>query len=66
MADQEKPPKGEVDNCRHRLLKYCRGQGLDLGMGVTKIKPDAIGIDLYSPYADMHEDARILKNYPDD
>jgi predicted SAM-dependent methyltransferase len=57
-------PKGETDNCRDRLVKYCEGQGLDIGCGVTKIKPEAIGIDLYHPDADMHVDARTLDFYP--
>jgi predicted SAM-dependent methyltransferase len=57
-------PKGETDLCRGRLLKYCAGQGVDLGCGNVKIKPDAIGIDLYHPNADMHEDVRDLSCYP--
>ena len=57
--------RSEVDHCRPRLLKYCHGQGLDLGCGTYKIKPDAIGIDLENPNADMNMDARILKAYPD-
>jgi predicted SAM-dependent methyltransferase len=57
---------GEVDHCRHRLLKYCRGQGLDLGCGNTKIRLDAIGIDLYSPMADMNCDAQLLEQYPNE
>lgn len=63
MADK---PKGETDLCRARLLKYCKGQGLDLGCGNVKIKPEAIAIDLYSPIADMNRDARDLKFYKDD
>ena len=55
--------KGEVDHCRHRLMKYCQGQGLDLGCGPSKIKPDAIGVDLYHPEADMNMDARLLTPY---
>ncbi len=58
-------PKGETDHCRNRLLKYCGGQGLDLGCGLAKIKPNAIGIDLLSPMADMKTDARLLPCYPD-
>jgi hypothetical protein len=54
---------GETDHCRYRLLKYCQGQGLDLGCGGVKIKPDVIGIDLGHPAADSADDARILKNY---
>ena len=59
-------PKGETDHCRNRLLKYCKGQGLDLGCGMTKIRPNAIGIDLLSPLADMRTDARLLPCYPDE
>ena len=57
--------RGETDHCRNRLLKYCKGQGLDLGCGMTKIKSNAIGIDLLSPLADMNIDARLLPCYPD-
>lgn len=59
-------PKGETDLCRNRLLKYCRGQGLDLGCGNVKIKSDAIGIDLLSPSADMNIDARLMPCYSDE
>ena len=48
---------GEVDKCRDRLSKYCKGDGLDIGCGGTnsdirfyqenKIVPTAIGVDLY-------------------
>lgn len=61
---EQNRPRGETDHCRHRLLKYCQGQGLDLGCGNTKIKPDAIGIDLHSPIADMRKDAQLLDYYP--
>jgi predicted SAM-dependent methyltransferase len=47
-------------------MKYCRGQGLDLGCGGTKIRTDAIGIDLYSPVADMNCDAQLLEQYPNE
>ena len=59
-------PKGETDLCRNRLLKYCKGQGLDLGCGNVKIKNEAIGIDLLSPYADMRLDARLMPFYNDE
>lgn len=58
-------PRGETDHCRQRLLKYCKGQGVDLGCGNVTIKPDAISIDLYSPNADQKLDARDLSVYPD-
>lgn len=57
--------KGETDLCRDRLLKYCPGQGVDLGCGNAKIKLDAIGIDLHHPEADMPADVRDLSFYPD-
>ena len=58
-------PVGETDNCRWRLTRYCQGQGLDIGCGNVKIKPDAIGIDLYNPNADMKMDARDMSKYPE-
>lgn len=35
----------EVDTCRERLLKYCKGNGLDLGFGGTAISKSAIAVD---------------------
>lgn len=58
--------KGETDHCRDRLMKYCQGQGIDLGCGSTRIRTDTIGIDLYNPQADMKADARDLNDFPDD
>lgn len=46
-------------------MKYCRGQGVDLGCGQVRIRPDTIGIDLYHPSADMKADARKLEEFPD-
>jgi len=57
--------RGETDHCRARLLKYCQGQGLDLGCGVVKITTNSIGIDLHNPGADMNADARDLSRYSD-
>lgn len=59
-------PQGEADHCRNRLIKYCVGQGLDLGCGNVKIKSEAIGIDLINtPASDMRADARLMPFYPD-
>jgi predicted SAM-dependent methyltransferase len=56
----------ETDNCRHRLLKYCSGKGLDIGCGDGKIKPDAIGVDMdESVPANVRMDAKTLPNYSD-
>jgi len=35
----------EAQKCRHRIVSYCKGMGLDLGAGNEKIVPTAIGID---------------------
>lgn len=40
----------ETSRCRDRLIKYCEGDGLDLGFGGDPIKPSAICIDLLEPY----------------
>lgn len=64
MSEEKPQIMGETDHCRHRLIKYCNGQGLDLGCGKTRIKVDAIGVDLYSDLGDISMDARELK-YPD-
>lgn len=58
-------PRGETDNCRNRLIQYCKGQGVDLGCGVVPIKADAISIDLHSPYANMNVDARLMPFFQD-
>ena len=41
--------KGRVTKQEQRTLlaKYCKGKGVDLGCGATKIHKDAIGIDLF-------------------
>jgi SAM-dependent methyltransferase len=35
----------EVNTCRERLIKYCKGSGLDLGFGGTAISRSAIAVD---------------------
>lgn len=47
-------------------MKYCCGQGVDLGCGLVRIRSDAIGVDLYNPAADMRTDARKLDEFPDE
>ena len=44
--DIKAPYIPEVEKCRPRLLRFCKGQGLDLGCGSKKIKDSAIGCDL--------------------
>ena len=67
MLKIQKELKGETDHCRSRLMKYCNGQGVDLGCGQVKLRPSAIGIDLGNPAAaDMRADARVLKMYSND
>lgn len=36
----------EVSKCRHRIVSYLRGLGLDLGCGNEKICPSALGVDV--------------------
>ena len=36
----------EVSKCRHRIVSFLDGIGLDLGCGNEKICKDAIGIDI--------------------
>ena len=36
----------EVSKCRHRVVSYLKGRGLDLGCGNEKIAVDAIGVDI--------------------
>ncbi len=43
--------QSETSKCRHRLGKYCIGNGVDVGFGGDPINDTAIRIDLPSPYA---------------
>jgi len=36
----------EVSKCRHRVVSFLKGRGLDLGCGDEKIAPNAIGVDI--------------------
>jgi ADP-heptose:LPS heptosyltransferase/predicted SAM-dependent methyltransferase len=47
------PYRAEVTKCRHRLIPYCVGMGLDIGCGIEKIKPLSIGIDWQQSAADI-------------
>jgi SAM-dependent methyltransferase len=42
----------ETSKCRERLLRFCRGSGVDLGFGGDPISSKAVRVDLPSPYAD--------------
>lgn len=44
--------QSETSKCRERLLKFCTGNGVDLGFGGDPISPKAVRVDLPSPYAD--------------
>jgi len=46
----------EVRKCRHRVISFCRGIGIDLGCGEEKICPQVIGIDQSGDKADIHLD----------
>lgn len=47
-----------VEYSRPRLVKYCTGQGLDLGCGIQRITPTAIGVDIQADVcaANVHFD----------
>jgi ADP-heptose:LPS heptosyltransferase len=42
---QNEKKGSEVSKCRHRIVSYLKGRGLDLGCGDDKITQTAIGID---------------------
>ena len=43
----------ETSKCRLRLIKFCRGAGLDLGYGGDPITPCSINVDLPQPYTKL-------------
>ena len=49
--------RSETAKVRPIVLPYCTGYGCDIGFGGDKIKKDAIGIDLPSPYASAGTDS---------
>jgi predicted SAM-dependent methyltransferase len=62
-----RPWPSETAKCRARLAPYCVGDGADLGFGGDPITPEAIRIDLRTPYAyvgtslpQLHGDATRL------
>lgn len=40
----------ETSRCKSRLATFCKGAGLDIGFGGDPITPNAITIDLPTPY----------------
>lgn len=50
----------ETDLCRDRLIRYCRGRGIDIGCGDNKILPEAIGVDIADAANEVTADARQL------
>lgn len=60
----------ETATFRHLFLKYCKGNGLDIGYGGDPIIPSAITIDLSYPKEgqhplNLHGDARNLRWFKD-
>lgn len=43
--------RSETSRCRASLLKFCNGNGVDLGHGGDPIQPSAVTVDLPRPYA---------------
>lgn len=52
----KKSYRSETAKVRDLVLPYCTGYGCDVGFGGDKIKKDAVGIDLPSPYASVGSD----------
>ena len=50
----------EASKCRHRVVSFCRGVGLDIGCGSEKIVPSAIGVDMYGKEADINVDMNAI------
>lgn len=44
--------KSETSKCRERLIKFCQGNGVDLGFGGDSISKAAVRIDFLNPYSD--------------
>ena len=53
--------KSETCKIRDSVLRFCEGNGVDIGAGGNKIKPSAINIDLEMPYACVGQDVVNLK-----
>lgn len=53
--------KSETDKIRPFVLKFCEGNGCDIGAGGDKIKQSAINIDLIDPYSHVGKDPVNLK-----
>ena len=47
-----------ASNVRERAIPYLKGKGLDVGCGIEKILPDAIGIDSGADYGETREKER--------
>ena len=55
---------GETSKCRARVLKYCQGNGLDIGCGDDKISPTAIGVDkCIHPNVNLNIDIRRIGDF---
>lgn len=52
----EKTYHSETEKVRDIVIPYCQGYGCDIGFGGDKIKSDAIGIDLPTPYTTVGGD----------
>ena len=50
----------ETSKCRSRLAPFCKGYGLDLGFGGDPITPNAIRVDLPTPYTKVgHQSVQL-------
>jgi ADP-heptose:LPS heptosyltransferase/predicted SAM-dependent methyltransferase len=70
MVWQPDAPQGkESDKIKHLIVPYVRGQGLDVGCGLSKAWPGMIGLDNGEDYnknvADITADGRALPMFAD-
>ena len=52
--------RSETSKFRHLFIKYCNGDGIDIGFGGDPAVPTAITIDLPTPYAKTGDFAQNL------
>jgi SAM-dependent methyltransferase len=54
-------PMSETDACRPILSKFCRGFGMDVGFGGSRIVPDAWAFDMPQPYTQVGIETQQLR-----
>lgn len=54
--------QSETSKVRHLVMPFCTGNGIDIGHGGDKIRPSAIGVDLYQMYTNVGCDVSQLES----